>query len=244
MTNSSSPKQILDRFSQRATVKPGLSEEEIAQFRRRFPGPLPEDIKELLRFSAGFDFQLQLPHVPVGSIRFTGTAQFGFPGNAFSHSIDLLNDGCGNYWVADIDSAKGEWGAVFFICHDPPVIAVQAADIGQFLLQVLNPTGSNPRDALSYVRKEAVTRIWRDDPWLVSVREARVSQDSTVSNFAGQLPDGFRLADLRSKEVGSGYSWDLLGPDAEVRRAGTELLFGVELKVPNLFERLLTGRRK
>jgi len=46
-----------------------------------------------------------------------------------------------------------------------------------------------------------------------------------VSSFARQLPDNFGLADLRPREVGSGFSWGLAGPNAEVRRDRAELLF-------------------
>jgi hypothetical protein len=86
-------------------------------------------------------------------------------------------------------------------------------------------------------------RIWKADPWLISARDARTVQDPVVSNFAGQLPENFRLADLRSREVGSGFSWGLAGPNAEVRRDGAELLFGVEQKAPSFLKRVLTRTR-
>lgn len=239
---SITPKQILERSSRRVALKPGLSEEEIQQIAKRLPGGIPHDITELLRYSAGFDIQLDLPHAAAGTVRFEGTQSLGFPGEALSSPIDLLDDGCGNFWLVDIEKPTGEWGSVFFVCHDPPVIVIQALDLGTFLSQVLDPRESNPKDALTYVRKEAVTRIWRDDPWLISVREARASPDPTVSNFAEKLPEVFHLADLRSREVGSGFSWDLVGPHSEVLRAPGELLFGVQSKVPGFFERLMTGR--
>jgi len=31
----------------------------------------------------------------------------------------------------------GAWGAILFVCHDPPVIAIQSPDLSSFLSQVL-----------------------------------------------------------------------------------------------------------
>jgi len=205
------PKQILENASRLVALLPGLSEQELAQFRKQLGGSIPADIEELLLYSAGFDYK------PIGTARFTGTEGFEFV-EVFPRSVPLLPDGFGNFWVVDISPESGEWGCVFYACHDPAVIVVQAQELGTFLSQVLDPSPSNPRNTLNYVRKEAVTRIWKDDPWLVSVHDARSIEDPVVSSFARQLPDNFGLADLRPREVGSGFSWGLAGPNAEVRR--------------------------
>src|SRR5258708_14414369 len=119
---------------------PPLSEEEIAHFAAQLQRPLPDDIKELLNYSAGLDCQLHLTRTRVGTGRITGTDKFGF--DALPCSVDLLGDGYGNFWVVDVNSTSGKWGVVLFVCHDPPAIAVQATDLGQFLLQLLDPAGS------------------------------------------------------------------------------------------------------
>src|SRR6267378_3758005 len=154
MAMPNTPKQILERFSQRVTLLPGLSEEEIAQFQKGKPGRLPDHIRALLSYSAGF----LLPS--VGNVHFTGTGGFEFS-NAFPGSLALLADGSGNFWVVDINPSNGEWGTIFFVSHDPPVLVVQAPELGEFLLQILEPSESNPKNALNYVRKEAVPRIWK-----------------------------------------------------------------------------------
>ena len=97
-------------------------------------------------------------------------------------------------------------------------------------------------NTLDYVRNAATTRIWRDDPWLVSVQDARLAHDGAVSKFAEQLPDNYRVADLRSRKVGSGFSWGKAGPRADIRRNGAELVFGVEQKAPGFFSRILSRR--
>jgi SMI1 / KNR4 family (SUKH-1) len=229
-------KQVLKKFSQRVTLSPGLSREGIAEFQKRLPGPLPNDIRELLGYSAGFHL------ASVGSVHFAEATDSQFT-KALPFAITLLADGSGNFWEVDVISKSGAWGAVFFVSHDPPVIVVQAPDLETFLWQVLDPNQSNPKNALNHVRKVGAARIWKDDPWLILVRDARTVQDPAVSNFAEQLPENFRLADLRSKEIGSGFSWGLAGPNTEVRRDGAELLFGVEERAPSFLKRALTRKR-
>ena len=237
------PKQTLEKFSRTVTLRPGLSDEEVAQFQTQLPGALPDEIRELLLYSAGFDVasgQL-LKSSRVGDtarVLFTGSGDVGL--SILPCPVALLGDGSGNFWVVDVNPS-GAWGAILFVCHDPPLIAIQAADLASFLGQVLDPGDS--KDTLDYVRNAATTRIWKDDPWLVSVRDARLVQDAAVSKFASQLPENFAVADLRSKEVGRGFSWGKAGPSADIRRNGTELLFGVEQKTPSFLKRILTRTR-
>jgi hypothetical protein len=224
------PKPLLEKFSQGLSLLPGLSDTEISAFQKRLGNPLPNDISELLRYSAGFDFRLGQPRSPTGHLRFVGE-EIGFPDDTFFSAVSLLDDGCGNYWAVDVDRRTGDWGSVLFICHDPPVIAIQARDLSTLLEQILSPVDSYPENALTYVTKEAVRRIWKTDPWLTTVERARISTDAVVSNFAKGLTENFNIADLRAGEVGSGFSWGQAGPRSIVRR-GEGLLFGVEGKAP------------
>jgi hypothetical protein len=173
---------MLEKFGDTVILKPGLSEEEIAGFQSQLPGPLPCEIRDLLTYSAGFD----APSVQLLKSRCLGdTAQVLFTGHegfelaeAFPGAVPLLPDGCGNFWVLDINSHSGAWGSVFYACHDPAVIVLQARGLEEFLLQLLAPSTSEPKYAVPYVHEEAVRFIWKEDPWLVSVQDARQSQDS------------------------------------------------------------------
>ena len=226
----------MERFRRGATLMPGLSDEEIGRLQRRISAPIPEPIRELLRYAAGF----QLPS--VGSVQFTGAGTVDLPG-ALPASLALLADGSGNFWVVDIDPANGAWGPVFFVCHDPPVLAMQAPELGAFLFQILAPAESTPGNALAYVQDECVARIWKHDPWLTPAREAGASHDPALFRFAQQVPDTFRIADLRSREVGSGFSWGSAGADAEVRRAGNDLIFAAEQRRPGFLRKILSRSR-
>lgn len=227
------PKELLQKFSQSVTLLPGLSELEIDRFRERLQSPIPGEIQQLLAYSAGFDSPL------FGSVRFTGHAGFELA-DVFPRSIPLLPDGCGNFWVVDIHPRDGAWGCVFYACHDPAVIAVQAQELTIFLSQILNPQEGTPKDAIRYVHEEAVRLIWKADPWVVSVQDARLTPDPVVSKFAEQLPENFRVADLRAKKIGSGFSWGKAGPSAGLRRDGAELLFAVEQKGAGFLSRIFS----
>ncbi len=236
-----SPQQILKELSRTVTLRPGLSEAEIAQFEEELPAPLPHEIKELLSYSAGFDVVSEqvLKSRRIGEtvpVLFTGNGSVGLP-KVVPCPVALLGDGCGNFWVVDV-SANGVWGAILFVCHDPPVIAFQAADLVQFLAQVLNPSDS--KDTLEFVRGPATTRIWKEDPWLVPAQDARTTPDSVLSRFAEQLPSNFDVADLRSRVVGIGFSWGRAGPSTDIRRNGADLLFGIEQKPTGFLKRLLS----
>lgn len=231
-----SPKFVLERFAGAVKLLPGLSEGEIAQCQSQIPGPLPDQVRELLQYTAGFKTEA------FGTLRFTGTQGFELP-EAFPRSVPLLPDGYGNFWVVDIDPQDGAWGAIFYACHDPAVIAVQAENLVTFLSQLLDPsTSSEPKNAVHYVHDEAVRLIWKEDPWLISVQDARRAKDDVVAKFARELPDNFRVADLRSTKVGSGFSWGKAGADAEIRRVGNELIFGVQSEVPTFLKRLFSRR--
>ena len=161
------PKQTLEKFSPRVTLNPGLSEEEIARFQAQLPGALPLKIRELLVYSSGFEVASEqlLKSRRVGDttrVLFTGSGGVGL--SILPCPVALLGDGCGNFWVVDVNPS-GAWGVILFVCHDPPVIALQAGDLADFLGQVLRPAGSDPEDPLDYLRNEATTRIWKDDRW-------------------------------------------------------------------------------
>lgn len=212
----------------------GMDAEELSKLEAEVPGPLPKRIRELLSFASGFEFG------PVGNLSFAGVAAGQFVG--FLHGLALVVDGYGNSWNVDIKRTTGEWGPVFFVSHDPPVVVLQAAAIEVFMEQVFDIGRHHHLDALTYIRKEGVHRIWDDDPFLVPVTNLLDLRDKTLANFAAELSHDFRIADLRKAEFGSGFTWGLSGPNTIVKRAGDELVFAVQWKT-GLLDRLL-GRRR
>ena len=239
-----SPKQILQRYSKSLTFHAGLSEKEISEFESQLPGKLPSDIRELLTFSAGFEVQPEsistFPYIRhVQPLAFRGTNSIAFP--IFGYLVDLLHDGAGNFWVLEVDP-NGSWRSVFFASHDPPVIVIQARNLSDFLLQILEPALSTPPRALRHIHDRVADEIWRSDPWITSLDEARGSLDDKLRVFAESVSAGFHIVDLRRTEIGSGFSWGKAGPDADLRRCGTELLFAIQDRRPGFWERLFSKR--
>ncbi|WP_315821733.1 hypothetical protein [Paraflavitalea speifideaquila] len=88
-------------------LKPPLSEQEIDSLASQLvEGHLPAEIRELLQFAGGFQFNMM-------EVTFDRYDYFGMD-NICHHSIELAGDGLGNCWVLDIDN-KGKWGNVFLL---------------------------------------------------------------------------------------------------------------------------------
>lgn len=59
-------------------------------------GQLPNDIRELLKFTSGFEFS------GLEEITFNSIGQFGLE-EIFPNPVQLAEDGFGNFWILDID---------------------------------------------------------------------------------------------------------------------------------------------
>ncbi len=229
MPNYENPRAVIDLALREqltdttgSPVKPGLlppaTRDEVSVLEERLGIRVPPDLQDLLAFTSGFDFPL------VGSVDLLGremSVQTFFP------SIPILGDGFGNFWVVDVAGGNTS-GVVMFWCHDPPVVVIQASGLGLFLNSVFDLGRREHNDRLILVRKAHTARIWSEDPYLLSVEQARQSGDVIVASFAKDLPDNAYVADLRTREFGAGFSWGK--SDSEPRRAGEHLIFSVEKK--------------
>jgi len=62
-------------------------------------------------------------------------------------------------------------------------------------------------------------------------------------NFASTLPDNFVFADLRHKQIQSGFVWGKFGPNIDkAKRHETELRWGIEKPIKKGFLSKLFGR--
>jgi len=214
----------------RIKLRPGLSAEKIVEFESRLPGPLPEEIRELITFASGFEFESEGGFQPFEKVGFWD--ELGGPGgpayqDAFPYAIALMPDGGGNYWNVDIQP-DGGWGVIFYACHDPAVCVIQAESLEQFLVQVFTPGEDGIPAKLRFVYDDAASRIWAEDPFLIPLGAARASEDPALAAFAQQLPENYKIADLRARLIGSGYAWGRARPEALVMRMESALVFAVE----------------
>lgn len=208
-------------------LRPGFSQAQIEALEARLAVPLPKEARELLAFTSGFNFE------PFGEVTLSAKEMFGLD-EILPLGLTIATDGAGNDWVIDIKRDTGEWGPVLFMSHDPPVAVIQAPNLASFIEQVFDLGRPGRKSQLGSVTKTAAHRIWRDDPYLLDLGASRASSDSALAEFAKQLPETFRLADLRALEIGSGFAWGRGGPNSAIKRYGSELVFGVETKKPFL----------
>jgi hypothetical protein len=224
-----------DRFSSedgehyQAKLLPGLSEVEAAEFATQLPQHvLPGDIKQLLLFARGFELE------GLGEVRFDSFGEFGLLG-LFPRCIELANDGFGNYWLLDV-STDGQWGAVFFVCHDPQVIVRQSNNLLDFLGHVREFGKVGTESWLDQVHEGVTTEIWRQRQTLsplISPESVRSSSDEVLRHFALNLPDNYLLADLRlgARTKGFAYNKATLLPD-KISKHETEPIWGFEILLP------------
>jgi hypothetical protein len=180
---------------------------------------------------------------PLGNIDFSGANLFGLE-DIFPNNVPILGDGEGNFWIIDIRQDTGFWGKVFFVCHDPPVIVIQSQNLREFLTQILESFQPPYRNALAQIKEDAINRIVKSDPYLMDVKQARLSTDVVLSEFAWQLPDTFKVVDLRTAKTGAGFSYWESGKATKVQRCGVELIFGIDDRQKAGFFNRLLGKEK
>jgi hypothetical protein len=203
-------------------LKSGLTDQEIDDLVKQLPTrQMPSEIRELLKFASGFEFY------GLEEVTFDGVGQFGFE-EIFPNSVQLAGDGFGNFWILDVDK-KGNWGNVFYICHDPAVVVKHSDNLTQFIEHV-NEFGKNGgKSNLDIIHEKVVMDIWDKDNGFIELDNARQSSDTTLKNFALILPDNFVMIDLRNKPNQSGFAWGKFGPNInKAVRHETELVWGIE----------------
>lgn len=243
MTTTEKLKSILteqyvseDGDEYKVELKPGLTDDQIESLAKRLPtGQIPSEFKDLLKFASGFLFY------GLEEVRFDGIGQFGFE-ELFPTSVQLAEDGFGNYWILDVDK-NGNWGNVFYVCHDPAVIVKHSDNLTQFIEHV-NDFGKNGKKSnLDIIHEKVVMDIWNKENGLVELESAKQSNDNTLKEFASSLTDNFVIADLRNKPNQTGFAWGKFGSNIDkVKRHDTELIWGIEKQVKKGFLSKLFGR--
>ena len=219
-------------------LKPGLTDLQIDELAKQVPtGQIPSEILELLKFANGFEFY------GLEEITFDGIGQFGFE-EFFPNSVQLAGDGFGNFWVLDVNK-NGNWGNVFYVCHDPAVIVKHSDNLTQFIEHV-NAFGKNGNQSnLDIIHEKIVMDVWSKDNGFIQLEIARKSNDTTLKNFALSLPDNFVIADLRNKENQSGFAWGKFGPNiVNAKRHESELIWGIEKPIKKSFFSKLFGTKQ
>jgi hypothetical protein len=222
----------------RAELLPGLSAAEVAALTAQMPtATLPQEIHKLLLYTKGLEFGW------LQQVNFDAFGEFGLQG-LFPTCIELMSDGAGNFWVLDINKL-GEWGAVFYVCHDPQVIIRQADNLEKFLDQLYEYASLKSDSWLDEVYNQLSIKIWEERKMHASIMDvatAIASPDPIINQFAAQQPIGFLLIDLRAEASAKGFAHDKLSfRTGQVRKHDLEPIWAFEPPQLNWFQRLLGG---
>jgi len=219
------------------------SEDQLRELERTLPAPLPEEIRDLLAVTRGFE------NGPF-EVDFSGYCRdmegMKIPGNVceffgvFPSALPIATDGCGNDWMIDFTNGSSAWGPVFFACHDPPVFVFTANDLREFIEEWLK-LADGGESKLGRTFDQAVTRVSEENPGLIPREIAIASADQEIKAFAVRTGEGFQYVDLRRAEIGQGFSWGRVkDPDTDMIRDGKKLLFAIRNPPPktSLLKRL------
>ncbi|RAW01844.1 SMI1/KNR4 family protein [Pseudochryseolinea flava] len=143
-------------------------------------------------------------------------------------SVQLAGDGFGNFWILDVNQ-NGQWGNVFYVCHDPAVIVKHSDSLTEFIKHVDEFGKKGKQSNLDVIHEVTVMDIWTKNNGFIDKSAALASTDEKLKSFAETLPDNFVIADLRGKPIKSGFAWGKFGPNIEkAKRHDTELIWAVE----------------
>ena len=198
-------------------LAPPAGAEEIAALEAELGLPLPRELHGLLRRTRG------VAGAPL-ELDFTGAAMAFGGEDLFPAGVPVAADGLGNFWVADVRPGA-ELAPVFFACHDPPVVVLEARSLAAFLEDVVAllvpPHASRLRDA--HLRGFESAPIPRDEA---------LAGDPVLAAFAAGLGEDDVVVDLRDAAPGTGFEWGVHGPGTEVRRDGYAPVFAVAAPPP------------
>lgn len=151
--------EMLDENQSPYTFKilPGISKKEIETLEKRLPCPIPDDVKELLVYSSGFE------NCILQSLDFTGSLSFEIS-DISPHTLPIAHDGMGNFWFIDLTSQSKTWGPVFFACHNPAVIIYQSDTLEQFIEDFTILSQQPLKSEINNVYQKYSIDMWKNNP--------------------------------------------------------------------------------
>jgi hypothetical protein len=203
--------------NQTVISEPGLDAVTVDAVERRAGAPLPVDLRTLLGACHGI-------RGLEWEIDFTGSLSFEMEG-VFPHGLPIVGDHEGNFWVVDCTAARETEAAIFYACHDPPVILWQCRGMVTLLRELRRKFATPERSSLDDVHDEHVHRVWRTNPVTLNRSAARDAPDDTMRAFANSLTDEWSIVDLRAGTTGTGFAWGRCAYPDGLRRYGEERLF-------------------
>jgi len=213
-----------------------LSTEEIDDFAATLPCPLPDEVRQLLSYTRGFEA------VVADIVDFTGESCLFGQEELFPNGIPIAADGFGNFWVVDLSERSNAFGPVYFACHDAPVILYQCDSLDEFLTELFRACTPPHKSLIDDVHEDRLHNVWRTNPGVLSRSECLTSSDSELEAFARTLDSSWSIVDLRAVTPGMGFSWGRYGPNTQLKRHGLLPIFAYTR--PNGFLRRLFRKKE
>ena len=214
-----------DGLEDHLKLLPGLTEDQLMKLERSLPCPIPQDIRELLLLTNGFNVGGGLDEISFSDPFWA----FGME-ETFPHAMPLCADGFGNYWIVDLTSESHSWAPIFYVCHDPAVVVFQTDSLLHFVEEAIR-FGNEPwRSELDDVHEKFSNRIWRENPKVLEHAQCLADGDPDLRTFAQPLDETWQFIDLRGPNLGDGFSWGRYGPKTINKRYGEKRIFAYQKK--------------
>lgn len=214
----------LEKVGKRYKLLPPCSEAEIQQVKKAVGCSLPHELEEALRFARGLS---GLPGA-LGTVDLSGLSVSGqHVEELFPHCLSLASDRCGNSWNLEVLANPPGLGAIYFVCHDPPILVLESPSAEEFVAEIRTAVlGEQQRKAPSLTYEQALSR------------------DPELAEFARTLGEKWEFADLRAARPGDGFTWGRYGANTELRRCGRSALFALGPPLPTPVPKVLSWFRR
>lgn len=199
------------------TLKPAMTVAEIDQLATEIGASIPPDVQDLLVHSRGFEH--------IQEVDLSGACDGTDASDFFTNYLSISEDGFGNHWV--IDLTGGAWGPIYYVCHDPPVVVYQSANLEEFFHACIQMGVTPENNPIDEVSGPLAFGIWSKNPGLIPQPEAEKSTNPEIREFARELDARWLIKDLRDAKPGDGFSWGRFGPVAPIKRFGSLPIFAI-----------------
>lgn len=215
---------------------PGATKADLIEIAGLIPCPIPQHMKDVLDTTRGL-----LPSLHM--VDFTGLSLKDLieTGDLCPSGWPIAGDEFGNFWVVDLLPNSKDWGPIYFVCHDPPVMVLQAQNFEDFVAQLIALARKEEDSPIERVTEKLAHRIYHENPNVQSYEDAKqLVGDGQLSSFASSLDKSYQFIDMRKARVGEGFSWGRYGPDTEIKRAGELRIFAYKKKA-GFWQKLFGG---
>ncbi len=167
---------------------------------------------------------------------FYSIGDFGFA-ELLEFTITLGIDGLGNFRVLAI-LKDGDLGKVFFVCHNPAVIVIQAQNLNEFLEYLLGYYSNYKQHKLITIDDKILYRMCSTS---VNLRPLNEKENIKFLDNAEEINRSkLIVGDLHKARNRAGFAWEQKGPNCVLGKIPNKHIWIIEQKKPRI-QTVLTG---